>query len=192
MRAPWKKCLFVHSEIRHRWSSHPYMFVTGGEYRHINERRNADRACPQVQQFSSRKITALLGLPPLAEWTCSAWLGHICSLIQAAQKQIRVAEMREHANCSLGRQPCRATVRSNSDKRNADATACTGIPDTIANVNSAADSAISPSGPLHRQPDDGLSVQRIVARRRRVIIVAQASTCHFETRRVAPRPGSKG
>src|SRR5213078_5401233 len=48
---------------------------------------------------------------------------HICSLIQAAQKQIRVAEIREHANCSLGRQSCRATVRSNSDKRNANATA---------------------------------------------------------------------
>src|SRR5439155_18002835 len=40
-----------------------------------NERRNADRACPQIQQFSCRKITALLGLPPLAEWTCSALIG---------------------------------------------------------------------------------------------------------------------
>src|SRR2546425_879705 len=47
----------------------------------------------------------------------SAWLGHICSLIQAAQKQIRVAEIREHANCSLGRQPCRATaVKAASDE----------------------------------------------------------------------------
>src|SRR5262249_9849318 len=123
---------------------------------------------------------------------CSDLLGHVCNLIQAAQKQIWVAEIRKHANRSLGRQACRAPVRGNSDKRNTDATTCTRVPDTIANVNSASDSAIALGCPSHRQPDDGLSVQRIVARSRRVIVVAQASTCHFETRRVTPRASSKG
>src|SRR5262249_16200276 len=138
------------------------------------------------------QITRTARLPSGAAVRWSVLLSRLCSLIQTAQKQIRVAEIREHANRSLRREACSPTVRSDSDKRNADATTCTGIPQTIANVNGADDFAISLGGPLHRQSDDGLSVQRIVTRRCRVIVVAQASTCHFETRRVTPRASRKG
>src|SRR5207248_10127592 len=68
----------------------------------------------------------------------------------------------------------------------------TSIPNTITNINSAPDSAISLSCPSHGQPDDRLSIQRIVAGCRRIIVVAQASTPHFETRRVTPGASSKG
>src|SRR5262249_10678967 len=116
-----------------------------------------------------------------AQWLFAAapLLGHLCSLTQAAQKQICITEIREHANRSLGRQVCGATIRGDPNKRNAYATTCAGVPDTIANVNSAGDSAISLGSPLRGQPDDGLSVQRIVARRCRIIIVAQAAACHL-------------
>ena len=109
-------------------------------------------------------------------------LGYLFRLIQAAEKQICVTEIREHANRSLGRQVCRATICGDPNKRDAYATTCAGVPEIIANVDSAGDSAISLGGPLYRQPDDGLSVQRIVPRRGRIIIVAQTGACHFEAR----------
>ena len=122
----------------------------------------------------------------------SALLGHVRNLIRSAQKQLCVAEIREDTDSSLCRQPCRATPRANANERNADAATRTSIPHPISNVKSAARSAVSFGCPLHGQPDDGLSVKRFVARCRRMIVVAQAGTCHLEAGRVTPRTGGKG
>src|SRR5215472_2013227 len=93
----------------------------------------------------------------------SAWLGQGCKFIHAAQEQLCVTEVREHPNRTLSRQMRSLTVCRHSDKRNADAATCPSIPHTVADVNSAAKAAVSVGRSLHGQPDDGFTVQRIIA-----------------------------
>src|SRR5207248_11376176 len=123
---------------------------------------------------------------------CSAWLRNVCDLIHTAQKYLRATEIWKDPNSSLCRQPCCATPRANTNERNTNAATCASIPHPVSNVNGAAKPAISLGCPLHRQPDNGLSIKRIVARCRWIIVIGQASTRHLKTSRVTPSPSSKG
>src|SRR6476646_1240647 len=100
----------------------------------------AQRPRPETRPFLPRRRAAV---------RCSVWLGRACDFIQLAQKQIRVAEVREYTHCALRSQACRTTISGDSDKGHANAATCTSIPDTVANVNIVGKSAVSLGSPAH-------------------------------------------
>src|ERR1700736_3037334 len=130
----------------------------------------------------------------MARW--SHWLRRMVSrvrnLIDTPQKYIRVTEIREDTNSTLRGQSCRSTPRANANERNANTATCTSIPNSVTNIHSAGKwLAISFGGSLLGKPHNGLPVEGVIRRCRRMVVKAHPGTGHLEAGGITPTSSGK-